>query len=391
MMARSEYISDKEFYAIAFFAIGAASEAKEKAYSLVLAGNEYDKNGRVLNEGGRIAKSAEDIVRIKPAGNSGYSFGMLQNDLGQREYFAEPMVREAQQWARATRFHLQIDNSEIKPFSNELSRQGEFIKNVEHGKPLTHKLQTIMNGFLASERGIAFAHACDIRQATIIRDTIFNPLTKTKLYQESNYDDKIRLVTVTAKLYNQSMRNGKNLLREIEHGQHNNLQSVYNRIDAYNPKEGRSDYLETGRKHALAGAETFIALNHTHPDNPLHQKWARIKQDPLKLPTSRHGQERKDYDEILSLFFNTNEGLRLIRQREKEIQNMDVLMHQPEGSRNVLEKARAAFASPGMLFARMQETLPERQPEKPLQTAENQASREQENDAPKPDPWSIDV
>ena len=77
-MVRSEYISDKEFYAIAFFAIGAASEAKEKAYSLVLAGNEYDKNGRVLNEGGRIAKSAEDVVRIKPAGNSGYSFGMLQ-------------------------------------------------------------------------------------------------------------------------------------------------------------------------------------------------------------------------------------------------------------------------------------------------------------------------
>ena len=182
------------------------------------------------------------------------------------------MVREAQQWARATRFHLKIDDSEIKPFSNELSRQGEFIKNVEHGKPLAHKLQTIINGFLASEQGIAFTHACDIRQATIIRDTIFNPLTKTKLYQESSYDDKIRLVTVTEKLYNQSMRNGKNLLREIEHGRHNNLQSVYNRIDAYNPKEGRSDYLETGRKHALAGAETFIALNHTHPDNPLHQK-----------------------------------------------------------------------------------------------------------------------
>ena len=250
-----------------------------------------------------------------------------------------------------------------------------------------------MNGFLASEQGIAFAHACDIRQIAIIRDMIFNPLTKTKLYQESSYDDKIRLATVTAKLYNQSEENGKNLLREIEHGQHNNLQSVYNRIDAYNPKEGRSDYLETGRKHALAGAETFIALNHTHPDNPLHQKWARIKQDPLKLPTSRHGQERKDYDEILSLFFNTNEGLRLIRQRGKEIQNMDVPMHQPEGSRNVLEKARAAFASPGMLFARMQETLPERQPEKPLQTAEAQASREQEqeNDASKPAPWSIDV
>ena len=59
---------------------------------------------------------------------------------------------------------------------------------------------------------------------------------------------------------------------------------------------------------------------------------------------------------------------------------MDVPMHQPEGSRNVLEKARAAFASPGMLFTRMQETLPERQPEKPLQTAEAQASREQEQE-----------
>lgn len=385
-MSRGQYISEKEFHAIAFFAIGAASEAKEKAYRLALAGNEYDKNGR-------IAKSVEDIARIVPVGNSGYAFSMMHNDLGQRKFFAEPMVREAQQWAKTTGFRLQIDDAEIKPFSNELSRNGNFIERVEHGKPLTHKLQTIMNGFLASEQGIAFAHACDIRQIAIIRDTIFNPLTKTKLYQESSYDDKIRLATVTAKLYNQSEENGKNLLREIEHGQHNNLQSVYNRIDAYNPKEGRSDYLETGRKHALAGAETFIALNHTHPDNPLHQKWARIKQDPLKLPTSRHGQERKDYDEILSLFFNTNEGLRLIRQRGKEIQNMDVPMHQPEGSRNVLEKARAAFASPGMLFARMQETLPERQPEKPLQTAEAQASREQEqeNDASKPAPWSIDV
>ena len=39
-MSRGQYISDKEFYAIAFFAIGAASEAKEKAYRLALAGNE---------------------------------------------------------------------------------------------------------------------------------------------------------------------------------------------------------------------------------------------------------------------------------------------------------------------------------------------------------------
>lgn len=111
------------------------------------------------------------------------------------------------------------------------------------------------------------------------------------------------LITVTSKLFNQADGFGRGLLRGIEQGKYHDLSSVYHRIDTMVKREKPNEptYLETGRRHALAGAETFIALNHAHPDNPLRQKWEHIKQNPLKLPTEIRGQERKDYEIMMRL------------------------------------------------------------------------------------------
>ena len=105
-----------------FFSVGAASEAKAKtrAYRLSLAGKELDRHGKQTN-------ISDEIVKIVPKANSGYSFSMMQNDLGQRNGLVKPIILEAQKWAQAKHFHLQIKDAEIPLFEKELSRQGNLL------------------------------------------------------------------------------------------------------------------------------------------------------------------------------------------------------------------------------------------------------------------------
>ena len=312
-MAQENNSAERDFNSITFLSVGAASEAKTRAYRLSLAGEELDRYGKQTD-------ISDEIVKIVPKANSGYSFSMMQNDLGQRNGLVKPIILEAQKWAQAKHFHLQIKDAEIPSFEKELSRQGNFIRGHDHGKPLTPKLRTVINAFLASDEGIAFTHAQDVEQIARIQDNILPRLVKTDLYRNSNSDDQIRLITVTSKLFNQAEGHGRSLLKGIEQGKYHDLSSVYHRIDTMVKREKPNEptYLETGRRHALAGAETFIALNHAHPDNPLRQKWEHIKQNPLKLPTEIRGQERKDYDEIMSLFFDATHSPKRIRDQDKE-------------------------------------------------------------------------
>lgn len=312
-MAQENTSPEKDFNSIAFLSVGAASEAKTSAYQLSFSGKE-------LNRHGKRTDISDEIVKIVPEANSGYSFSMMQNDLGQRNGLVKPMILEAQKWAQAKHFHLQIKDAEIPLFEKELSRQGNFIRDQDHGKPLTPKLRTIVSAFLTSDEGIAFTHAQDVKQIARIRDNILPRLVKTEMYLNSNPDDQIRLITVASKLFNQSEKYGDRLLKGIEGGKYHDFSSIYHWIDTIIPRKrpDKPSYLETGRRDALAGAETFIALNHIHPDNPLRQKWEHIKQNPLKLPTEIRGQERKDYDEIMSLFFDATHSPKRIRDQDKE-------------------------------------------------------------------------
>lgn len=163
------------------------------------------------------------------------------------------------------------------------------------------------------------------------------------------------------------------------------MSSAYHWIDTIIPRKrpDKPTYLETGHRDALAGAETFIALNHTHPDNPLRQKWEHIKQNPLKLPTEIRGQERKDYDEIMSLFFDATHSPKRIRDQDKEFRQKLGM----EKAENTQGKTGPAFGFSvsqntdmvGKLGNKPQEQLAENSV--PKQAAPQQeAKREEKND-----------
>ena len=334
-MATNNLISDNEFYAIAFFGVGAATEAgsMEKAYRLSIAADKTkDKNGVV--------------TKIQPIQNSGYTISMLQNDLGQQrkrnEETARYLLRATQSWTAQHRPELKFQENEIEPFIKELSQQGREI-NRGGGKPLHPKIRPAVDAFLASDTGIAFTHSLDVKQVSRINKHIFTPLAQTPLYQSSSRDDKIRLLTVTSKAFNQNEAAGRAVVRAIKQGRHHSLNDVYHHIDSL------GEYLEKGRSRALKGAEIIIALDKANPNNPLRKEWEHILENPLKLPTLRKGQERKEYDEILSLFFNSNTAIKTIQEKDKAVQSHSLNSDEPP-----VQTARHR-SKPHPILARMQE------------------------------------
>lgn len=77
-MTNVKNLSREDFQTIAYFAVGVASESKSKAYKLVIAANQ--------NSDGTL----------RPIGNSGYSIGTIQTDLGQHPEVAKDLVSSYQ-------------------------------------------------------------------------------------------------------------------------------------------------------------------------------------------------------------------------------------------------------------------------------------------------------
>ncbi|MDO4657509.1 hypothetical protein [Kingella sp. (in: b-proteobacteria)] len=198
---KSYEISDNELFAITYFAVGAASEARTRAYQLVIAGTE-------------IKDSSGNIIMLEPRDNSGYSFSMMQNDLGQRKDTTPYLIHATQRWALSHQPNLAFEDKEIDLFINKIARTGKEIR--KDGKaPLPAKIQPAVNAFLASDEGIAFTHSYDVKQIAKIKKVILDPLRETALYQNSSYEDKIRLITVSAKLFNQAEGHSRALLKNI--------------------------------------------------------------------------------------------------------------------------------------------------------------------------------
>ena len=175
---------------------------------------------------------------------------------------------------------------------------------------------------------------------------MLDPLRETSLYQNSSYEDKVRLITVSAKLFNQGEGYGKVLLKGIKHNVYQNLDAVYSKIDSFLSTKGNNDVLETGRKHALSGAEVIIALNAASPNNPLRQKWEHILENPLQPPSQRKGQERKDYDEVISLFFHSDRAIKTIQEKDKAVQSHSL---------NADEQTARHRSQPHPILAQLQE------------------------------------
>ena len=300
----SKDLSNSDFQAIAYFAIGVTSEGsignREVAYKLSFAGTE--KEGRMI-----------------PVGNSGFSLGMIQTDLGQHKDVAKDLVRAYQDWAVKNE-EVSFPKEQEDKIIRELGRTGKEIKS-QGGKSLDRNVKFQINKFLASSDGITFIHNHDIKQIKKLEKNIFNPLKETNLYKQVSVEDKIKLATVNAKVYNQNEFLGSKILTGLQHNRYKNIQEITEMVDGFiKNKNNKPDYLESGYKHALKGANVITELIKANPSNPLFQAWEKISENPLANPNSFTGSQREDYLEIKHLFLNSDKAGKIIREHNMQPQ-----------------------------------------------------------------------
>ena len=257
-------LTDNEARALSYFAIGVSSEGGDVAYRLSFAGNyRTDAHGNTV---------------MDPIGNSGFSIGTLQTDLGQHPEVATQLTDAYQAWARTEHPEWVLNANQRTQTIADLGRTGRQIE-AQHGRPLDGTVKSHLDAFMASDAGVDFVHRHDAAQVERLMTNAIAPLQRTPLYQHASEQDQARLITMTAKLYNQSETYGSRLVEQIQNGQHHSVDDVRHSIDRY------PGYVTEGRDHALAGAALFNDLRATDANHPLRPAWNTVVADPLVNPT----------------------------------------------------------------------------------------------------------
>ncbi|MDT3485035.1 XVIPCD domain-containing protein [Stenotrophomonas maltophilia] len=305
-------LSDAQLRTLAYFAIGVASEGsnagRNVAYQLSFAGN---ISGNVMT----------------PVGNSGFSIGTLQTDLGQHPEVATQLVDAYQRWARQQQPSLELDARQRQQTVSDLQRDGDGIR-AQNGRALDGTVRGHLNTFLASSDGVAFVHAHDVSQVDRLlrhgdgrRDPggAMQQLRGTDLYQHASLDDQAKLATMLMKLENQAgLSRYPGVLRSIASGDLASVDDVKTRIDGMLPNRvvrGREqpDYLESGVEHALKGTEVFNRLRAAGPGNPMRDVFAGVSADPLVSPVAlaadrAHPEALHRYEVVKTLFLQNTEA-----------------------------------------------------------------------------------
>lgn len=289
-------LTDNEARALTYFAIGVASEGGDSSYRLAFAGN--IRNGV-----------------MDPVGNSGFSIGTLQTDLGQHPEVAASLTDAYQAWARREHPDWALNAAQRTQTVGDLGRTGHQIE-AQHGRAMDATVKSHLDSFMASDAGKTFVHQHDVAQANRLMDNVITPLQQTDLYRNASEQDQARLITMTAKLYNQNENYGNALLSDIQHNRQHSVADVKHAID------GRPGYVRDGRDHALAGAELFNDMRAMGPNSPLRPAWDHVVANPLVNPTQLgndpiHPNLPHEYAAIRDAYTDTTRGRGMVHALEQ--------------------------------------------------------------------------
>lgn len=331
-------LTDSELHAIAYYAIGVSSEGGDVAYRLSLA-------GKTLHE-------SDGSVALEPVGNSGYSIGEMQTDLGQHKKMVRPLVSAFQTWAKTNRPDWTLTDQQASQLAADLGRDGHNIRDPNYisdaqkyaakhhlrhpyypdsltsktGPDIEQTLKAHVNTFLASDAGKAFVHQLDVSQANELIVNVRRPLEETRLYETATADDRANIFAIVAKAYKQRPATARDILNELRDGKITSLAEISNEIGASIKRDqhhpDRPTYMETGRDAALAGAEVFNALRNASNDNPLHAAWQDVMAHPLISPAAlnkdpAHPHLADEYATVKALFVQPTQGVALVNALEK--------------------------------------------------------------------------
>jgi len=292
-------LGDAELRALAYFAIGVGSEGS-------IGGRDVSNR---LAFAGTIRNGLLD-----PIGNSGYSIGTLQTDLGQHPEAAVQLVDAYQAWATTEHFDWALAGPQRTLIASDLGRNGRAIE-AQNGRPLDAAVKLHLDSFLASDAGITFVHERDVAQINNLmrRGGGLDQLQRTTFYQNSSMDEQAKLATIVLKLENQGgERYYPGIINGISDGTIGTAQDAKNLVDGLmpnrsGPNRDGPDYMESGMNHALEGTEVFIGLRNADPRSPLHPVWQTVLANPLVNPTqtgqdAAHPNLSSEYAAIKGLF-----------------------------------------------------------------------------------------
>ncbi|MFZ5656231.1 MAG: XVIPCD domain-containing protein [Pseudomonadota bacterium] len=313
-------LTPSELRALAYFAVGVTSEGslggRDLSYRLSFAGS--------VGRDGRMA----------PVGNSGYSFGTLQIDLGQHPDVARGLLDAYQLWAarQPDRAALVLPPDAYAGTLQALQRTGREMRAAG-----AHDIdRSRLNRFLASDDGRTFVHGLDREHVEGVahvdavqgnRDSALERLQRTPLYRNGSDEDQAALAALFMKLQNQSgQRYVPRLLTGIEQGTLASPDAVKAAIDGLLPNaaNGNVDYIQSGADNTLRGVGVFNALRAADRGNPLARAWAAVAADPLIGPVAAHANDRNDptlglqYDTVRSLFLTPEASQRMIRALDRD-------------------------------------------------------------------------
>lgn len=302
-------LTDAELRALAYFGVGIGSEGgdsgRDVSHRLSFAGN--IRNG-VMN----------------PVGNSGYSIGTLQTDLGQHPEVAVTLVDAYQAWTRTAHPDWVLTDAERTQTASDLGRNGRTIE-AQNGRPLDTTIKSHLDSFLASDAGITYVHDRDVAQVNLLMRSggAVDQLRGTTLYQNATLDDQAKLATIILKLENQGGdRYYPRIINGINNGAINSVDDARTTVNGFlSNRRGRNrnepDYVETGVGHALEATEVFNGLRNAGPRSPLHQPWQDVLANPLINPTQT-GQDAdrpnlsSEYTAVKDLFLQKAKAPALI-------------------------------------------------------------------------------
>ena len=303
-MSTNPTLSDNELQALAYFAVGVSSEG--------------NLDGRDISNQLSIAANTRD-GKLYPVGNSGYSFGTLQVDLGQHPEMAPSLVSAYQAWAANAHPHENwvLNSDQETKTINDLARDGHTIQQ-DDGRPLDPTVKSHLDAFLKSNDGISFVHSHDVSQVDHLtrqpdgRDhgSAVVQLQSTSLYQHASVDDQARLATIMIKLENQSGDSYyPRVLKDINDGGLHNVEEVENRVAGLIPRRhDKPSYIESGMDQALNGTEAFLKLRDAAPGSPQHNAWQSVVADPLVNPAKANDNPTlgADYQAVKDQFLHAN-------------------------------------------------------------------------------------
>jgi hypothetical protein len=289
-------LTDNEARALTYFAIGVASEGGDSSYRLAFAGN--IRNGV-----------------MDPVGNSGFSIGTLQTDLGQHPEVAASLTDAYQAWAQREHPEWALSAAQRTQTVADLSRTGHQIE-AQHGRAMDATVKSHLDSFMASDAGKTFVHRHDVAQSNRLMDNVVTPLQQTDLYKHASEQDQARMITMTAKLYNQNENYGNALLHDIQQNKLHSVAEVSHAID------GRPGYVRDGRDHAVAGAELFNDMRGMGANSPLRPAWDHVVANPLVNPTQlgndpTHPNLPHEYAAIRDAYTDTTRGRGMVHALEQ--------------------------------------------------------------------------